>query len=76
MVSAAALVDLAALGVDAVLRDVVATHRQEGAGADMQGQRDAAGCRAASSAASRAEVKCSPAVGAATAPSCAANTVW
>ena len=33
--------DLAMFGVDAVARDVVASHRQERAGADMQRQRDA-----------------------------------
>ncbi len=66
--------DLTALRVHAV-RAGVATHRQEGAGADMQGDGGAAHARGGQRA-SKAGVKCSPAVGAATAPSARANTVW
>ncbi len=67
--------DFTALGVDAVGRDVVVADGEEGAGADMQGDGAPRTPRAAS-AASRSGVKCRPAVGAATAPAVAANTVW
>ena len=52
-----------------VLRRVVRLHRQEGARPDMQRHGIRARCPAASSRASSSGVKCSPAVGAATAPS-------
>ena len=60
--------DLAPLGVHAVFGDVLGLDRQEGAGADVQGDEWREMPRA-SSAASSAGVKCRPAVGAATAPS-------
>ena len=55
--------------------DVIDLDRQEGAGPDVQRHRHAPDARA-SSRASRSGVKCRPAVGAATAPSRAAKTVW
>ena len=61
--------NLAPLGVHAVIGRVLRLDRQERAGADVQRHEVAARCRARSSAANSASVKCRPAVGAATAPS-------
>ena len=67
--------DLAPFGMHRVGVGVVDPHRLEGAGADMQ--RDARrGDAASASAAISSGVKCRPAVGAATEPSCLANSVW
>ena len=57
-----------ALGVHAVLVGIVGLHRQEGAGADMQ-RHHVRLTPSASRRANSVSVKCSPAVGAATAPS-------
>ena len=67
--------DPAPFGVHDMVVRVLGLDRQEGAGADMEGERLVADAGLASAAISRA-VKCSAAVGAATAPSSRANMVW
>ena len=66
---------LAPFGMHGMGFGVVHPHRLEGAGADMQ--RDARGGDAGvGQRGQQSGVKCRPAVGAATEPSCLANSVW
>ena len=69
-------VDPAPFGVHPVVVGVVGLDRQEGARADVERQRRRGRSPPPSSAAISAGVKCSAAVGAATAPGSAANIVW
>ncbi len=66
---------LAPFRVHLVVDGVVDLDRQEGAGADMQRHTMQSDTARASSALKSSDVKCKPAVGAATAPSFTANNV-
>ena len=69
-------VDPAPFGVHHMVGGVVGLDRQEGARADMERQRFVADPGSLRAPPSASGVKCSAAVGAATAPSLAANIVW
>ena len=75
MLAAAAAPTVEALAIQPVLAGIVGRHRPEGAGPDVQGDARDLVARGRDRR-QQLGVKCSPAVGAATAPGAAAKTVW